>query len=551
MNARQQSISIVFFSIFILLPGCFGLKPRDKSRPPRLVVVVSVDQMRADYMIRFADLFNGGLARMNRDGIVFTDAHHGHAVTSTGAGHASISTGVYPHRSGIVDNSWWDREAKRSVYVTEDTVSILGISGAPGSSPANLLCETVGDWLKQQSPDAKVFSVALKDRASILMAGHEADAAYWYYDTEGVFVTSSYYMSAYPDWVTTFNTSGIVDTFLETGWARLLDETAYSISREDNFPNEMDGKNTTFPHLFSTPTPGPEYYSELYQTPFGDELAFSFARDLVFHEGLGADAIPDLLFIGASAGDGVGHAYGPFSQEVQDYYLRMDLMLQSFFEFLDEEVGSNEYIIVLTADHGVLPMPEELRRHGIDAGRFDPQPLIRQQVEKTSDKLGIETRLRFANGLYLDIRERNGQNITRQQVRKAIADDLRDLDLVEDVFTFDELVDPQTPDRPFFQQYSRSFYPDRAPDLMLRYKEYYLPIRQTTSTSHGSPYEYDTHVPLIFLDPVRRAARHDTRVYAVDIAPTLASLLNIVVPEELDGKKLQEVLQVGRPVVSP
>ncbi len=532
----------------VLLAGCAGTRPRDRSRPPRLAVVLVIDQMRADYLTRFADQYTGGLARLTRDGVVFTDAHQDQAITHTAPGHTAIATGVFPGRTGIVANAWWDRTAWRSVYAVEDTVAIAGIQGVPGSSPANLLRQTLGDWLKQQHLSSKVFSVALKDRAAIAMGGHHADAAFWFLDQLGYFVTASSYLDRYPDWVAAFNAARRVDSYFEAGWTRLLSEDSYSASREDAFPAEADGTNTTFPHRFSGEAPGPPYYSELRGTPFGDDLTFAFARELVRHENLGADHVPDLLFVSASAADGIGHAYGPYSQEVQDYYLRLDQMLADFLDFLDREVGSDEYIVVLTSDHGVLPMPEELQRRGVDARRIDPLEVIRPLLNQTQQQMGLDKiPTVYASGLYLDRRAFTHPDSTLPALRRALAVAFREQEEIEDAFTVDELADPDTPDRPYLTQYRRSFHPERSPDIMIRLKEHYLPIGRPTSTTHGTPYRYDTHVPLIFLDATMPAAQHAARVNVVDIAPTLAVLLHLLAPLDLDGQALPEVIRAPSP----
>jgi arylsulfatase A-like enzyme len=453
-----------------------------------------------------------------------------------------------PQRTGIIGNAWWDRNAWRSVYAVEDTTHTVGAPDAPRSSPKLLNRSTLGDWLKEVSPDSKVFSVALKDRASILMAGHRADAAYWWYDAEGWFVSSSHYLSAYPEWVYDFNQSGLADEDFAEGWTRLLPAEAYHLSRDDDFEWEADGTHTTFPHTYEGSSPGVQYYTQLRSTPFGDELAFLFAEDLVRNEELGTDDIPDLLFLGGSAGDGVGHAYGPYSQEVQDYYIRIDLMLGRFFRMLDREVGKGNYLLVLTGDHGVLPLPEELKRRGIDAGRITTRPLFERIVSHARCMLGNpELKAAFSDGIYLDLAEETASDATLRTVRHALADSARLYKEIEDVFTFDELADPKTPDRPYLQKYKQTFDPDRSPDLMFRFKENYLPLARKTGTTHGSPYSYDTHVPLVFFSHRFFPAEHASQVRSIDIAPTIAILLSIPAPTDLDGAVIDAVASQIRP----
>jgi predicted AlkP superfamily pyrophosphatase or phosphodiesterase len=509
------------------------------------VVVIVVDQMRIDYLSRYADQYSGGLARLNREGIAFTDAHHDHALTYTAPGHASLSTGVYPRKHGIVSNFWWTHDRRRTIYAVEDTVRVLGAPDVPGSSPSLLLREPLGSWLKRVHPESNVFSVSLKDRAAILMAGPDADAAYWL--AEGRFVTSEWYLEAYPEWVTAFNEAALSQSSWPAAWDRLHPEASYGASREDDFPAEADGVRTTFPHLFEEEASAPAYHSGPWESPFGDERALAFARTLIAEEGLGDDATPDLLMISASAADVIGHAYGPYSQEVQDYYLRLDRMLQSFFETLDTTIGPDAYLVALTSDHGVLPMPEELQRRGVASKRIDPIHIAKTAVEAARRRLGLsdlpasvgeDIVLRFPGGFMSDS--------SLAVIRQAIADELLRREEVADVFTHEELVDRRTRRRPFLEQYRRSYHPERSPDLLVRYKEHYLPVASPTGTSHGGPYAYDTHIPMVFLSHAFRAARHARQVAAVDLAPTLATLMRIEAPDDLDGAVLREVIRATR-----
>ncbi len=521
---------------------------RQESDGPRLVVVISVDQMRADYFARFGGQFHGGLARLAADGAFFTNAHHGHGVTETAPGHATLSTGVYPSRSGIVSNDWWDRKKGGTVYAVEDRDSpILGDPIAPGRSPKNLERETVGDWLKRASRDSKVFSVATKDRAAVLMGGRRADGAYWYNPGNGRFITSRHYRKDYPEWVQAFNDSGLVDSYFETGWSRLASAEAYHLSREDDFPFEADSLRRTFPHEFPGESPGPDYYYGLQYTPFGDELTFAFARALVINEELGTDDEVDVLFFGASAADRVGHEYGPYSHEVQDYYLRLDRMLDEFFALLDERIGAANYVVALSADHGVHPFPEELSRRGLDAKRLSDeewwtlletaflQALIRLDPMPQPSVLSL-----FPGGIVIRF---PGSDVDDKQVRALraqLAEVLRPHEFVEDVYTYDELREGEG-DRPYFEAYQRSFYRDRTVDIIIRFKENYIRRTVPGGTTHFTPYEHDTHVPIIFMGAGIPAGEYGDRVVTVDFAPTVAAILGVRSPDDLDGRALEFV----------
>ena len=534
-----------------VLAGLLIVNPADQQPrlvTPKLVVVISVDQMRPDYLSRFGPLLTQAFGRFMQEGTLFTEAYHDHGITSTAPGHATISSGVVPRRSGIVSNDWWDREARRTVYAVEDSAaSIVGSRHSPGRSPTNLLRSTVGDWLKRQSPDSKVFSVALKDRASILMGGQHPDGAYWFDDENGGFVTSTHYRDDLPDWVVAFNKDRPADWYFDKAWTRVLAEVMYSPSREDSFPEESDGIDVTFPHVFRTGSDEPDeiFYDELRRTPFGDELMLSFLKQMIVKERIGEDATVDLLWVGAGSGDYIGHRYGPFSQELQDYYVRLDGMLENLLEFLDERVGPGQYSIVLTSDHGVMPMPEELTRRGVDARRIDAmhtQDLIITPLARSLRDLEINATpsLKLLYGLVMAFPEGTVSDETQLELRRLVAERLRESELVADAYAYDD-AESDSGDA-FRQLHRRSFRPERSSDVIIRYKKYYLQRSEPGGTNHESPYDYDRHVPLIFFGPGIVGAWHDRKVRTVDIAPTVAALLGITPPDDLDGTALAEVV---------
>ena len=516
----------------------------------QLVVVLTIDQMRADYVQRFGPRFEGGLARLLERGASYTEAHQDHGITLTAPGHATIAAGVSPARCGIVANNWWQRSAGRTVYSVEDRESpVLGRPAARGTSPANLLCTTLGDWLKDHSPASKVFSVAFKDRPAVVQGGTRADGVYWYDYDSGHWVTSSYYDDAYPEWVRGFNDARHPDKYFAGGWWRLLPEEEYAESREDGFDYEADGKATSFPHLFGIgEQPDPGFYKRLRYTPHADELTLDFVRELVVRDDLGKGEQPDLLFLGLSAADYIGHAYGPYSQEIQDEFLRLDRMLGEFLDFLDRRVGEGRYLVVLTSDHGVQAVPEELQRRGEAAGRVSEAEFLEwltPELERTAQALGFEQAPSMSfiyAGVVLGPPLAAPQDMAA--LRRALADVLRRADFIEDAYTYEELLDEATPDRPYLESFRRVFHPDRAPDIMLRVRENVLLGWPPLGTSHGSPYRYDTHVPLLFVGPGIMPGRFERPVRAVDIAPTLAKLMGFEAPSGLDGQPLMEVLQL-------
>lgn len=532
---------IQFIALLALAPALTHIQASEKLK---LAVVIVVDQMRSDYLTREQTLLTGGFKRLLDNGFQFTEAYHEHAVTETGVGHATIATGCYPSHHGIVGNEWWDGANLRWVYCVED--SGKGITERPdkaGRSPNNLRRPVFGDWLRQVSPQSKVFAVTGKDRSSILMAGFGGEAAYWYYPDDGTFVTSIYYRATYPAWVDSFNSRKPVEDYSVGVWDRLLPRGKYV--GPDSVAAEFDGKNIAFPHSFA---PGPadeskKYYGEIRYTPFLDQLILRFARDLVINEQLGADSVTDLLMIGCSAGDYIGHRYGPSSHEIQDYYLRLDGYLNSFFAFLDSSVGVNQYVVALTGDHGVAPLPEEFNEKGVDAGRINSDTLA-AAIGRIGARVAAEIKcstnvvLTADDGVILNYAEAKATGHDEQWLRSTVVAQVKRLSFVADSFTRDDLASGGDDARPFINLYRNNYFPGRSPDIMLRYKEYWIISDEPHGTSHGTPYDYDRHVPLIFYGAGIRAGLDKLRAASVDVTPTLSELIDVTPPAAIDGKSL-------------
>lgn len=520
--------------------------------PPvaRLGVLIVIDQMRPDYLTRFSSEYTGGLARLMREGLVFTNAYHDHAATETAVGHATISTGRYPSHHGFVGNNWYDRELGRDTYACADSAAhILGEPSAAGRSPKLLLTDALGDWLKAEHPGAKVYSVSSKDRAAVAMGGQKPDGAFWYSTTTGRYSTSSYYSAALPAWLDSFNTSQQIDSYYKIGWQKLLPDSSYSLSHKDDFPSEADGIHTTFPHLFDTTKPAPDknYFRALLSTPFADEVTLSLATMIVRETNLGKDTIPDLLCISCSAADSIGHAYGPNSQEVQDYYLRLDRYLDTFFVFLDSAVGKGQYCIALSSDHGVLPLPEDLVAQGVAALRLNVDT-VSANIHAIGRQMMSELHLSsdpVADASYdvrLNYDESRRAGISDQDFQQMAAVRIRKLPYIADALTRDELQSGSGEGRPLFELYRNSFHPLRGPDIYLRFAQYTLVRKSKFGTAHGTPYPYDTDVPIVFVSKITVAGRNDERVKTVDVAPTLARLLGVIPPKDIDGQPLAKVL---------
>lgn len=535
--------------------------PASAATRPRLAIVLVVDQMRADYLLRYGDLYRGGLARFRREGAWFTQGHVQHALTYTAPGHASAATGTHPSQHGIIANEWFDRDGGTEVVSVEDpkvlpVLTAADVSGkVPGRSPRSLQRPALGDWLKGHEPAARVFSVALKDRAAVLMGGKLPDRAYWYSPEMAGYVSSSWYADGapLPAWVATFNASGAALARFVDGWTRARDSSAYLRSGPDRVDAEADGVHTEFPHTFDDGTPAARaaFAKGVLTTPFGDEMTLKFARVLIEAERLGADDVPDLLMISCSSADYIGHAYGPFSHEVEDYYLRLDGYLGELLTWLDEHVGKDSYVVALTADHGALPLPEEARLRGHHSAQrvvtSEYQAQARGAVSGALTRLGLPAgtlKHLGEDGVWLDAKLAEAGKVDMGQLRADVAMALRKLEFVADAFTADELAEPgDDGSRPFLGRYQRSFFASRSPDVQLRFKQWKLVDALSHGTSHGSPYSYDTHVPVLFFGAGVRPGMHERPVGTVDVAPTLAELLGVRRPEDLDGHSLASLVR--------
>ena len=368
--------------------------------------MLSIDQMRVDYLSRFAPLFRGGLKRLIERGAVFNNAYYRHASTETGPGHSVLLSGRHPSHSGIVANEWWDPYLKKLINVVDDPLQLpLGGEGR-GASPVNALSFTVGDVLKVKDRASRVVGVSLKDRSAILMAGRRADAAYWYEMAAGRFITSTYYAREAPPWLTRWNGLRLPDRYAGKPWTRLLtDVNVYEkYAGADAIEGEWDRKDTVFPHAIRGNPPERRYYDDFRRTPFADEVTLSIALEAMKAHQLGQDEHTDIFAVGFSATDVIGHTYGPESQEVMDQLLRLDAVLEKLFQRIDDSVGLANTLVVLSADHGSLPLVENLGRQGIDARRASPEILKKALEEALSRRFpGVQGLIAyFATDVYFD-----------------------------------------------------------------------------------------------------------------------------------------------------
>jgi predicted AlkP superfamily pyrophosphatase or phosphodiesterase len=541
---RRSGLAVALLIGTIVLSAVCEGQSRAK---PKLVLVLSIDQMRFDYLTRFDDLYTGGFRTLLDQGAVFSEARYHHAMTETGPGHSVILSGRHPSHSGIVANAWYDSFLKRTINVVEDPVqSPLGGRGRR-ASPINFIGFTLGDVLKQQDPESRVVGVSLKDRSAILMAGPRGDAAYWYETSGGNFITSTYYMSKAPAWLEKWNGKRVPDQYAGQEWERLLeDEKLYEkYAGPDAIAGEWDRKDIVFPHSIRGTPPGRGFYDYLRRTPFVDEMTLSVSLEAMKAHQLGEDNSTDILAIGFSATDIVGHTYGAESQEVMDQLLRLDLVLGELFQEVESRVGLDNTLVVLTADHGVLPLVETLQAKGVEARRAHPQVLeaaVEQALEKKYP--GVENLIADSSrDIYLDEEVMQRHHLERQEVETTIIDALLSTGLVEAVYTHSQLLGDEPSSDPYIELFRNSFFQPRSPHLTVLVKKYLYLDPRPGGTGHGTAYDYDRHVPIIFMGPDIEPGAYPDPCGPQDIAPTLAQLLGLDLPREKDSRLLSEMIQ--------
>lgn len=534
---------------------------------PRLVLLIVVDQFRYDYLERFNDLFvAGGLRRLMREGASWTQANYDHMPTYTAPGHATLMTGAWPAETGIIANEWPDLEKGRNITSVEDEQARL-LNGEPGevaSSPRRLMVSTLGDELRMATNDrSKVIGISIKDRAAILPAGRHANAAYWFSTISGRMITSNYYFNQMPRWVAAFNDARPADKYFGARWERLLPESEYTERAGADDPaweqvNNVPGDTNKFPHIITggAGQPGKEFYGALDYSPFSNDLLLSFAEQAITNEQLGADTDTDILTLSFSANDYVGHRFGPYSQEMMDITLRTDRQIEELLKFVDARVGLRNTIVIFTADHGVAPSPEQAAAMGLPGLRIAGTDILHamknaisarynrkgEQPDPTANYIQA-----FYNGnVYFNRVALKRDGVDEEEIERICGDASLTVPGMSRYFTRAQLMRRAiAPGDDVARRVLHGFYPTRSGDLIVVYEPFKY-LETTIAVTHGSPYSYDTHVPLILMGAGFRAGRYLEAAAPSDIAPTLAAVLRVQAPSNSVGRVLTEgIVQAG------
>ena len=517
------------------------------NKRPKLVVGIIVDQMRWDYLYRYYDRYaaNGGFKRLLGQGFSCDNTFIPYTPTYTACGHAGIYTGSVPAITGITGNAWWDNQLNKIVYcVQDDSVKTVGSNTDEGHmSPRNLTVTTVCDELKLATNfRSKVIGFAIKDRGSILPAGHTADAAYWYDDKTGVWISSSYYINNLPQWMNDFNAQKFPDKYYAAGWSTLYPVNTYQQSEPENKPYASKPFGPRFPYDLKKFTGS--NYTVINATPFGNTFTFEAAKAGFTGEELSKDSITDFLAISLSSPDYIGHTFGPNSIEAEDGFLRLDKDLGDFLDFLDEKAGKGQYLLFLSADHGAAHAPGFLADHKIPTGRMNDETLLNSLNKAIKDKYGAENLVNEISNfqVFLNHDAINGMKkkadekeiiqwiiefLTKQNgIARAV--DLHDLSSATLPGTIKEMI-------------INGYYPRHSGDIQFMLQPQWLENLAGGGTTHGAWNPYDSHIPLLFYGWNIKPGSTSRQVSMSDIAPTLSAMLHIQMPSGSIGRVIEEV----------
>ncbi len=513
---------------------------------PKLVIGLVIDQMRWDYLYRFSELYgSGGFKRLLKQGFSCENTMIPYVPTYTAVGHTCIYTGSVPAINGIIGNFWYEKSLNSTVYCTDDsTVSGVGTSSAAGKmSPENLWVTTITDELRLSNNfKSKVIGIALKDRGAILPAGHSANAAYWY--DAGKWISSTHYMAALPAWVNDFNKKDEAGIFMSKDWNTLLPIEKYTLSTADDKPYEANlpgEKTVTFPHKLSQT--GASKYESFKYTPFAATYTFNFAKQALENEQLGKNTVTDFLTVSISSTDYAGHAFGTNSIEIEDTYLRLDRDIADFLNYLDAKTGEGNYLLFLTADHGVANTPGFLAEHKIPGGTFSDLALAAELNKKIEENFGFKKAVVSLQNyqVYLDIDAMEKQGKDAEALKKLIIKTLKEKDFITNAFETKKISTETLPE-PVKKMVSNSYNDKRSGDIQFVPKAGYFD-GGPRGTTHGLWNPYDAHIPLVWFGWGVKQGKTNRETYMTDIAATVAAMLQIQMPSGCVGQVIPELIK--------
>lgn len=535
-------------------------RPQAKASPvarPKLVVLLVVDQMRGDYVDKFQGQWTGGLKRLVKEGAWFREAAYPYAATETCVGHATISTGALPTTHGMVANAWWERDSQKMVTCTFDpNKSNIAYGGgtatAGGDSAWRMRVPAYAEELRFQSGGAtRIVTFSLKARAAITMAGHKADAVNWF--ENGSWTTSSAYGTM--PFVENFAKANPVQADLGKKWELSLPKNSYFYDEKAIGAVAPGGWELTFPHTLhgGSTSGGPDaaFYQQWATSPYADTYLTKMAENAVDQLGLGKSGGTDFLGVSYSSVDYVGHSFGPHSWEIQDVLIRLDKDLGELFAHLDAKVGRGNYVVALSADHGVVPTPEDMQKTGADAGVLHV-PEIQAKIEKALEPFNYtkpavarvaSSDVYFSTGIYERLK-------ADPPAMRAVLDGIRSVPGVAEVYRAEELQDRPATQSPIRRAEAASYFPGRSGDLTIVPKPYWLASGgpagrpRDYGTGHGTPYYYDQHVPVLLMGWGIAQGEYFGRATPADIAPTLAALTGVTLSSR-DGRVLAEALRAA------
>ncbi len=571
---RRHTLAITLLFLTALLSGvAFLPTPATaddapaKPAPVRLAVLVVFDQFRGDYLTRWDPLFaaDGGFHRLKTEGAWYANCHYPYGTTVTGAGHATLGTGCLPSRHGIINNEWYRRDTLGLVYCASSPErhrvppvekltkkeEEIGF-GSPENLEAPTLAEAYRSVRDKESVKPRVLSLSLKDRSAVLLAGKSADGVYWLDPTTGTFATSDYYRDSLAPWVKEFNRAKPADAWFDKDWTALRDDVdnKYFWPNDPKWAGAGVKQGTAFPHKMNggLDAPGRRYYDSLTNSPYGNDLLLAFAKTAIEKEKLGTRATPDLLLLSFSCNDYIGHTWGPDSPEVLDVTLRTDRLLKELLEYLDKTVGKDQYVLVLSADHGVCPLPEvtaarkkadpslplpDVQRLDLDKLKKEAEAFLHETFVKPADPKVVCIGRSLDNAYYLNPQWVKEIGLKPEAIQTALADWLKKYPGILTAYTYSNLEKGVIPAADEIgQKVVRSFHPARSGDVTFVLQPYWWVTTEKykTGTGHGTPHGYDSHVPLMVYGPGIRPGVRTEAVTPLAAVPILAKVLNVTPP---------------------